>query len=949
MNMLEPIFVSNNTQKGTKVLTTLENELSHCDSFIMSVAFISEGGITPLLQTLEQLEAKGVQGRILTTDYLMFNDPKALEKVHSFSNIELKMFRCAPQEGYHPKGYLFEHDQDRHIMIGSSNLTLNALTKNKEWNTFVYAKSGAAFTNQVYEEFESLWNATQSETYDEFIETYRKQYVEAKMIQEKMPISKKKRIFLPNSMQLELIKSFMHSLRQKDDRGLLISATGTGKTYASAFAIREMKPRRMLFLVHREQIAKQAYQTYQNVLSDSYTFGLLSQNAKEIDADCLFSTMQMMSKPEIYSQFSKDSFDVIVIDEVHRAGANSYQTIMRYFTPKYWFGMTASPERSDDFDIYQLFHHNILHEIRLQQALEENLLCPFHYFGITDLEIDGQVLDDHTGLKNFLSLVCDERVDYILNRAQFYGYSGPRVKGLVFCSQRKEAEELSKKFNERGIRSACLFGSDSMQVREEQLERLVSDTREDYLEYIFTIDIFNEGIDIPEVNQILMLRPTQSSIIFIQQLGRGLRKYPQKEYVVIIDFIGNYKNNFLIPIALSGDRSYNKDTIRRYLQEGNRIIPGSSTIHFDEISKKRIYQAIDIANFNDIRLIKDSYQQLKYKLGRIPTLLDFDVYGSLDPVRIFENKSLGSYHMFLKKYEKEYTVRFDLKQEKVLEFISKKFGSGKRIHELLILQYLLDHDHGVFTYLKKALLEHDGIVMTEQTKINLVHIFTNQFLSGTGKDAYAECILIQEENDDYGISSLFKEMLQNQAFYQQVQELIYFGIHRNQTQYQERYEDTSFTLYEKYTYEDVCRLLEWSKSEVALNIGGYKYDKQTNTYPIFINYDKAEGIDASINYEDTLISTSELIAISKSGRSVQSEDVQNALHAQEKGIDMELFIRKNKDDKISKEFYYMGKIYPTGYYQEFTMPNTNKSAVKIGYHLQTPIIEELYDYIVGEA
>ena len=620
---------------------------------------------------------------------------------------------------------------------------------------------------------------------------------------------------------------------------------------------------------------------------------------------------------------------------------------MNYFQPKFWFGMSASPERTDDFDIYSLFDHNILYEIRLQQALEEDLLCPFHYFGIRDLEIDGEVFDDTTGYRNFSNLVSDVRVDYILKQANYYGYSGNRPKGLIFCSNKEEAKELSRKFNERDVPSVSLTGADSQEVREECIERLVSDTRDDYLEYIFTIDIFNEGVDIPEINQVLMLRPTQSAIIFVQQLGRGLRKTKDKEFVVVIDFIGNYKNNFLIPIALSGDRSYNKDTIRRYLQEGNKIIPGSSTIHFDSISKKKIYESIDTANFNDVRLIKDSYLQLKYKLGRIPGLMDFDVFGSIDPIRIFDNKNLGSYHMFLKKYEKEYNVSFSSTEEKFLEFISKKFASGKRPHELLAIHHLIYQGNNLFAYLKKALKEQYQIEMMEQTKINIINLLTNEFATGTGKKTYEECIFIQPDGDDYSISESFAKLLENEAFKKQVEEVIKFGLYRNSQEYSQRYENTSFQLYSKYTYEDVCRLLEWEKGEVALNIGGYKFDKNTNTYPVFINYDKDENIADTVKYEDHLVSPDKLIAISKSNRTVSSDDVQTALNSSVLGIDMELFIRKNKDDKISKEFYYMGKIIPTGTYKQFVMPNTNSTAVEIEYRLKTPIKEDLYDYIVN--
>lgn len=949
---MEKMFVSNNVLEGRKVLTTIENELSKCTSFCMSVAFITVGGLTPLLETLKSLEEKGIQGKILTTDYLLFSDPKALEKLEQFSNIDLRMYCCQEgEEGFHTKGYIFENPENYHVLMGSSNLTLSALTKNIEWNTNFTVQQDEKYTNHLFQEFRQLWNSNYTKSYSQIQSSYQEKYNESKPLKTKLQsIVKEEQTqeLHPNMMQEKVIRSLQEAIQEGENRGLLVSATGTGKTYASAFALKNIQPKRVLFLVHREQIAKQALKSYKRVFQGNRSFGLLSGNSKEYDVDTLFSTMQMMAKDESLAHFSRDAFDVIVIDEVHRAGARSYQKIMNYFQPRFWFGMSASPERTDDFDIYSLFDHNILYEIRLQQALEENLLCPFHYFGIRDLEIDGEVFDDETGFRNFSKLVSDVRVDYILNRANFYGYSGNRPKGLVFCSSKQEAKELSKKFNERGVPSVALSGEDSQSYREECIDRLVSDTREDYLEYIFTIDIFNEGVDIPEINQILMLRPTQSAIIFVQQLGRGLRKTDNKEFVVIIDFIGNYKNNFLIPLALSGDRTYNKDTVRRYLQEGTKIIPGSSTIHFDEITKKRIYESIDAANFNDVRLIKDSYTQLKFKLGRIPHLMDFDVYGAIDPLRIFDNKSLGSYHMFLKKYEKkEYQVKFSPIQEKFLEFISRKFASGKRPHELLAIYHLMLHETGLFAYLEKELKERYQIRITEKTKKNLINILTNEFATGSGKKTYEECIFIQPEGDDYKISNQFKALLQDEEFKKQVEEVVQFGLYRNRQEYSKRYENTSFQLYSKYTYEDVCRLLEWEKGEVALNIGGYKFDKATNTYPIFINYDKSEDIADTVKYEDHLISQNKLIAISKSKRTVQSEDVQTALHSQELGVDMELFIRKNKDDKISKEFYYMGKIIPTGECKQFMMPNTDTTAVEIEYQLKTPVKEDLYDYIVN--
>jgi len=948
----KPQFISNDYKEGRKVISSLEDELLKCDKFDISVAFITDGGIEPLLQTLKILEMRGIEGRILTTDYLEFSDPKALRKLASFKNIELKMFMSEEAgEGFHTKGYMFKNNDIYIIIIGSSNMTQKALSVNREWNTKIVSTEQGEYAKEILNEFERLWNSKYSLNYEQFIETYELNY---KLIKEQRKIASAKKIssleeykLQPNAMQISFINNLNKILEKGEKRALLISATGTGKTYASAFALRENKPQRALFLVHREQIAKQAIESYKKIFGETKTFGLLSGNSKGFEADFLFSTMQMMSKEDIFKKFKEDEFDIIVIDEAHRIGASSYQKIIQYFKPKLLLGMTASPERTDGYDVYKEFNYNIACEIRLKQALEENFLCPFHYFGITDIEFNGKTIDENTELSDFSKLTCDERVNYIIKQIEFYGHSGTTTNGLVFCSSKREALALSNKFNDRGYFTVVLTGEDSQEKREEAINRLTSKNIEEKIDYIFTVDIFNEGVDIPEINQVIMLRPTESPIVFVQQLGRGLRKAIDKEYVVILDFIGNYKNNFMIPIALSGDRSYNKDNIRRYVLEGERIIPGSSTIHFDEISKKRIFEAIDHADFTDIKLIKENYNNLKRKLGRIPSLLDFDKYGEMDVFRIFDNKSLGSYYKFLVKYEKKFKIRLNMNEEKMVEFISKKIANGKRIHELELLNILNNESDNLLEKLQKKINVKYGFYLDEKTKRSIVNVLTNNFASGSGKKTYKECIFIEENDNDYRISKKFDEMLKNKDFKNMFNELIQFGISRYKQNYSEKYKDTQFTIYQKYTYEDVCRLLNWKNNEVPLNIGGYKYDRDTKTFPVFINYDKNEEINDTIKYEDHFENSNKLIAISKSGRTILSEDVQNFINAKERGIKVELFVRKNKDDKISKEFYYLGRMNATGNVKEFIMPNTNKTAVEIEWILETPVREDIYEYIIN--
>ena len=953
----KPQFISNDHKQGKKVLSSIEDELMTCDQFQISVAFITMGGITPLLQILQELEEKGIKGEILTTNYLSFSEPEALKKLNALSNITLKMYDVDKSgEGFHTKGYIFRKAEIYRIIIGSSNITKTALTTNREWNTRIVSTSQGEMSKSVVDEFYELWNSKYALDFDEFYENYKKRYElikkQRKLARSEEITSIEKYRLQPNSMQIGFITNLQKIVEAGEKCALLISATGTGKTYASAFAMRELGYKRVLFLVHRGQIAKQALESYKKVFNKSVSMGMVTGKHQDYNADYIFATIQTLSKEDVLEKYDRNAFDAIVIDEAHHSSANSYKKVMEYFTPKLWLGMTATPDKRDDNlegrNIYEIFNHQIAYEIRLQDAMEEDLLCTFHYFGITDLKtISDAGKSSAEKMENFRYLTSDERVEHVMKQAEYFGHSGERVKGLIFCSRIDEANVLSDKFNKKGWRTEVLSGSNSEAERVAAIEKLAGDESEDALDYILSVDIFSEGVDVPEINQVIMLRPTESPIVFIQQLGRGLRKAVDKEYVVILDFIGNYRNNFMIPIALSGDRSYNKDNIRRYVTEGGRIIPGASTIHFDEISRKRIFQAVDNANFSDIKLIRENYINLKNKLGHIPALADFDKYGEMDVLRIFDNNSLGSYYKFLVKYEKEYKIRLSTDEEKVIEFISKKLASGKRIHELELLKRLLTYKHGVFNQLREVLSENYHCAMDENCAENIINMMTNEFPTSAARKTYVSCVFLEKEEQDYGISSSFEKMLQNPEFYRILEELVDFGISRYKQNYSCSYQDTNLVLYQKYTYEDACRLLNWEKNEVPLNIGGYKYDKKTRTFPIFINYDKQENISDTTKYEDHFISSDRLIAISKSGRSIDSEDVQNFLKAKERGIDVQLFVRKNKDDKISKEFYYFGRVVATGAVKQFVMPNTDKTAVEIEWRLETPVREDIYEYIVN--
>jgi superfamily II DNA or RNA helicase len=986
----KPEFVANDHTKGVKVLTSIEDEFRRCDSFTFSVAFITLGGITPLLQTLQELERKGIPGRILTTDYNNFTDPKALDKLASFKNIELRMYQVQGGEniGFHTKGYIFKKDETYTFIIGSANMTDRALAVNKEWNTKLVSTEEGEMYKNITAEFNKLWSdANHTRPYDEFIDEYRIRYETIKR-QKKIALEYAKKSeedsadnnsqivsleqykLSPNKMQIGFINNLKTLVEQGENKALLISATGTGKTYASAFGVRDAMShnKRVLFLVHREQIAKQAMKSYKNVFGRTRRFGLLSGNSRETNVDFLFATMQMMSKEDIYKSFSVDYFQTIIIDEAHHVGASSYQKIMAYFKPKFWLGMTASPERTDSYDVFDTFDHNIALEIRLQQAMEENLLCPFHYFGITDYEIDGEVVDDNTGLKNFNRLIVDERVDYIIQQIEYYGYSGDRVKGLIFCSDTKEAKALSEMFNSRGYKTAALTGSDSQEEREKTIDLLTKDINlddkenQEYLDYIFTVDIFNEGVDIPEINQVVMLRPTESAIIFVQQLGRGLRKYIDKEFVVIIDFIGNYLNNFLIPIALSGDRTYNKDNLRKYVMEGSNVIPGISSVHFDEISKKRIFESID-ASSTPLKILKEKYQNLKFKLGKTPNIVEFYKYGEIDPI-LFIEYIKGSYDKFVRKVDDEAKLpSFTDSQSATLDFVSMNLASGKRIHELILLKELI---HKRFIQLEdfKEELKRYHVAGRNEDIESAIRFLSMEFTNTQSeKEKYKDVQIIKSYSDGkdglYSLnhSKLNKERIdhmmticesylcgyssiQEKHYLKELSNIIDYGMLRYDDYYSDVDED-NLVLYQKYSRKDVCRILNWERDDSA-TVYGYRI--KYGTCPIFVTYEKNDNISESTKYPDQFIDNATFSWMTRNNVRVDSRESQEIINHEKNGLKIYLFIKKS--DGEGSDFYYMGKVNPEDYNQTTIKGKTGKDLPIMNFvmKLEHPVRNDIYEY-----
>ena len=963
----KPEFITNNYQDGQKVLSTIERELSTCDSFAISVAFITKSGIIPLLQIFKDLEQRHIPGRILTTDYLMFSEPEALKTLSELQNISLRMYQTEEGPGFHTKGYIFQKEGVYRILIGSANMTQYALTVNQEWNTKIVSTEQGEFAQKVCSEFELLWSSKNSLDFSLFYDEYKTKY---ETIQRQRQLVRSQKVasleayrLQPNSMQVGFIRSLKELAEKGEKKGLLISATGTGKTYASAFGVRDaLEPKgRVLFIVHRKTILRQALLSYKRVFGSSRSMALLTGEDKKYEdilkADFVFAMNTMISKDNVLQLFRKSDFSVIVVDEVHHAAAATYQKVMDYFEPDFWLGMTATPDRTDDGNIYELFDHNIVYEIRLQQALENDLLCPFHYFGIRDIAFEEEENADllikraeQGDYRVFNMLTSDERADYVIEQALYYGYSGERVKGLMFCSSIAEAVVLSQKLNERGLRTIALSGNDSDDAdRQEAMDRLVSDNRSDYLDYILTVNIFNEGVDLPDINQVVMLRPTQSSIVFIQQLGRGLRKKEGKEFVVVLDFIGNYANNFLIPIALSGDRTYNKDNMRKYLMEGSSIIPGCSSIHFDEISKRTIFSAIDKAT-TPLKFLKEKYYNLRDRLGRMPTAEEFYRYGEIDPILFIEYKK-ASYYRFVAAVDRESGLeRFTEKQEQTLDFICTQIVNGKRPHELLMLQLLIEEDAVSLERMKERLAAY-GVVLREKDYESSIGVLNKTFLNTQGdKEKYSlvdlfeneEAFKTQQKHRCATYLQKYKAISRrDRQFISAVSDLIRYGLSRYSDLYSNTDED-NLVLYQKYSRRDICRLLDW-KQDDSSTIYGYRI--KYGTCPIFVTYEKKDDISETTKYEDQFVDPQVFSWMTRSRVSLESNESQDLIHFRERGLKIYLFVKKS--DGEGTDFYYMGRVIPTAY-KETTIADKEGKLLPImifRLRLKNPVRTDIYDYL----
>ena len=892
-----------NNQEGSSIWEQIKHELLTCENYTFAVAFITDSMVSNLKPIFKDLSRRGIKGRILTSTYLYFNQPAVFQELLKIPNIEVKI---AEVDGFHQKGYIFQHQGYQTIIIGSANLTTNALMRNYEWSLRINSLDSGDIVDQVRSNVELEWkNASNltNEWITSYSFTYKKNYKQSLQYQE-LDSENDTRIIKPNQMQKDALEQ-LRLLREKGkQRGLIISATGTGKTYLGAFDVKSTDPKKMLFLAHREQILEKSKESFSRIIGGKKTdYGLYTGNSRNKNAKYVFATVQTLSKSNHLSLFDRDEFDYILVDEVHHAGAETYQKIMNYFQPKFYLGMTATPDRNDDFNVFKLFNYNIAYEIRLPQALEEDMLCPFHYVGISDYTFKdnrvNEAIDSYNNEKGnhkneqkiVEQLSSQERVKYILDQTRYYGYSGDVLHGLIFCSGVAESVSLAKEFTRQGYPSKALSGNDS----EVKRRSVVKNLEKGIIKYIVTVDIFNEGIDIPCINQVVFLRKTNSNIVYIQQLGRGLRKSKGKKYVEILDFIGNYKNNYIIPVALTDDSSYSKDNARATTSMEPTI--GVSTIYFERVAKEKIFDSIRQAKFDSMRNLRTVYNEMKKRVGRVPLLQDFIKFNSIDPV-ILSNKEKNYANFLIKMGEQ---INISDYENKILSFLDVELLNGKRRHELILLDLLINNSEISMEKFDEALIKNHCLnnqEIIESVKRILSLSFYNENASPSRKDYGGKAIVeYNDKNNQYVLNSEIQYLLKkNKDFRQLWIDGIRTGLSRSQ-----RYDsDKLFTIGEKYTRKDVMRQSNNITNVTAQNIGGYYFNDKYGM--IFVTYKKSMNISKSIQYEDRFLSDRILHYYSKNNRKLTSKEVQKFFTDKYRLL---LFMKKSDADD-NKDFYYLG-------------------------------------------
>ncbi|RUO20887.1 DEAD/DEAH box helicase [Aliidiomarina iranensis] len=661
------------------LLPKLVHAINHASAIDICVSFAQRSGVSLLLDALIDALNNGASLRIMTSDYLYITHPQALRLLFLLQQrgAEIKLFKCSERRAFHLKSYIFVRERDESgvsqieaatAFVGSSNLSESALTSGMEWNLRfdLLRDSEESFAEflHIRQSFEVLFTAANAhELTTEEIAAYTLKFDE--VTRHNAPLMHALGVedepnsepFSPNEAQIEALLALRESRSEGYQRGLVVMATGMGKTWLAAFDAEQIAAERVLFVAHREEILFQAQRTF-SALFPHKSIGFYNSSDKNVEADFLFASIQSIGRLEHLKNFKREHFDYVVVDEFHHATARSYQKLLSYFLPEFLLGLTATPERTDHSDILSLCDNNLIFERSLIHGIEQNMLVPFHYYGIYDEFVDYQEIPWRSGKFDPVALenafATNKRAKHIFN----HWVNHQQSRTLGFCISKKHADFMAEFFVGQGIKAVAVYSGSEVR-RNEALKCLANGE----IEIVFSVDLFNEGTDIPEVDTVLMARPTESKILFLQQLGRGLRLSPTtgKTHVVVLDFIGNHKSFLLKPTSLLGTEGL-QETLAA-VKEPTVDLPAGCYLNFD----------VEVLDFwRDLAkaitpTFSDHYELLKLELGYPPTAAQFYHSGYYHKTKI--RQQFGSWLGMIAKLE----------GSEALENLNQRYGEFLRL------------------------------------------------------------------------------------------------------------------------------------------------------------------------------------------------------------------------------------------------------------------------------
>ena len=976
-------LIINEKVKFRNFFIYLKQELLNCKKFYFIVSFIRYSGIQLLISTLDELEKQGIQGEIITSVYLNITDSKALQKLLSYKNIKVKIYNNS-SESFHTKAYLFEKEKYHSVVIGSSNISQSALYSAEEWNVKLTDSSFFNIYGKSLNQFEKLWHSNEAiELTQDFIDEYEK-YKKSVNVQNTFDYRKTKieqeNEFVPNSMQKRVLQKLKETRINGNKKGLVISATGTGKTYLAAmdikqffeinsntenklFKINDKKSKtsniKFLFIAHREELLENAINVFSKILKiDKNEFGRIYGGLKEIDKSIIFASIQSLRN--CYNEFKPSFFDYVIVDEFHHSMSDSYLKTLSYFNPKFLLGLTATPKRMDGKDILSLCDYNVVDEIGIKEALEEDLIVPFHYFGINDYTINYDNIPYKNGKYNekilLENLLLNTRTDYIVKKINKFGFDGDELSAVAFCQNIEHAFFMKEEFSKKGYKSAVITANTSSNERSEILEKF----KNKKIEILCVVDILNEGIDIPTINLLLFLRPTMSSTIFIQQIGRGLRKAKNKDFVTIIDFIGNHKKDYLLINYFSSEVD-NKDTLFTKKEKIiNKIknqfsnIPKSCYVELDRICQNRIIEKIEKINFSSKNILKEMYLDYKAEIGKSEDeflqVRDFDTN-----IELFQELCLKMHSFYNAQLQFEDSKIFKKENEKnplnkteieFLEYLEKKITLVEPF-TFLIIDYLAT---------EKEYINNSDLLNKYKEFFDIKGNFEKNYLLNRIFEELIEDEILEKTLYGYKFSKKYEKLFSNgklnekntmksnqkvdkSNFINRLKQLIYLGLNEFKRNDLDEFNENILISYKEYKRVELQILLDSKVPKGSWRAGYANTDKDIC---LFATIDKTHIFQENLKYDNSLFADDIIQWISQPKTSHNSSVGQMFIHHKEKGFKVHIFIRKYAfmNGNKTNPFIYLGN----AQYYSSQGDKPMKILWKLNKKIPQKLIYELYKF-----